>query len=309
MSETPSAELNEPTTWPTGAPSPPTVRVIEILERLASSPERAFGATELARLLGLNKSTCLSILSTLTDAGYLIQHPKRRDYRLGPGLITLSRSARAVLPDLSDVRPILRAAAHDVDTVINVTGILEGQIVILDVAGTADAFGGVLRVGVRVPLMPPYGAVHVAWADRSRWDEWLLESPVPLTPRIEAELLEAMSIARGRGFLATVDLPDGHPMVPVQNGMRGLARRLDSDDFRELARVRLEAGVYLLGEVDAANDHVIGQVQVPILGWGEPSLALAANFTGRRTSGRRIVEIADRLRAAAAAIAASTPAG
>ena len=41
------------------------------------APERGPGPSELARRLDLNKATAHSLLSALTDAGYLVRHPIR----------------------------------------------------------------------------------------------------------------------------------------------------------------------------------------------------------------------------------------
>ena len=54
-----------------GRTSPPTERVVAILDFLAQHPHDRFGLSELARRLDLSKPTCLGIVTTLTEAGYL----------------------------------------------------------------------------------------------------------------------------------------------------------------------------------------------------------------------------------------------
>ncbi len=51
--------------------SPPTQRVVAILDFLAKHPQDRFGLSELARRLDLAKPTCLGIVTTLTQSGYL----------------------------------------------------------------------------------------------------------------------------------------------------------------------------------------------------------------------------------------------
>jgi len=68
--------------------------VVRILDFLAGRPEERFGLSDLARRLGLSKPTCLGIVTSLTDAGYLVRDPGDKTYRLGPSLITLGHKAQ-----------------------------------------------------------------------------------------------------------------------------------------------------------------------------------------------------------------------
>ena len=75
-----------------GRTSPPTERVVAILDFLARHPHDRFGLSELARRLDLSKPTCLGIVTTLTESGYLLRDAQDKSYRLGPALI--ARSSR-----------------------------------------------------------------------------------------------------------------------------------------------------------------------------------------------------------------------
>ena len=48
----------------TGRASPPTARVVAVLDFLAGHPQEQFGLSELARRLDLSKPTCLGIVTT-----------------------------------------------------------------------------------------------------------------------------------------------------------------------------------------------------------------------------------------------------
>src|SRR5690242_13893127 len=78
----------------TGRASPPTARVVAVLNFLASHPQEQFGLSELARRLDLSKPTCLGIVTTLAEAGYLVRDAAEKTYRLGPALITLGHTAQ-----------------------------------------------------------------------------------------------------------------------------------------------------------------------------------------------------------------------
>ncbi|PRC56814.1 ArsR family transcriptional regulator, partial [Mycobacterium sp. ITM-2017-0098] len=72
----------------------PTDRVVGILDFLAGRPDERFGVSELARRVGLSKPTCLGIVTSPTDAGYLVRDTADKTYRLGPSLITLGHKAQ-----------------------------------------------------------------------------------------------------------------------------------------------------------------------------------------------------------------------
>src|ERR671918_2912442 len=169
----------ETATTTRGHTSNPTARVVAVLDHLAAHPERSFGVSELARDLRMNKSTCLTVLGTLTDAGYLTRHPTRRDYRLGPALVTAGRAALARFPDLSSAHRAMAACAADVGLPVHAVTLADDQIVVLEVIGRTNPFRGAARVGTRLPFTPPYGAGFVAWGDPGLWSHWVARAAPP----------------------------------------------------------------------------------------------------------------------------------
>ena len=63
--------------------SPPTQRVVAILDFMAEHPHDRFGLSELARHVGLAKPTCLGIVTTLTESGYLVRDSRDKTYQIG----------------------------------------------------------------------------------------------------------------------------------------------------------------------------------------------------------------------------------
>jgi DNA-binding IclR family transcriptional regulator len=292
-----ASEIGRPAEWwAAAAPSNPTVRVIAIVEHLSRHPDRSFRATELARALDMTKSTCLAILGTLTDAGYLTQHPTRRDYRLGPALVTAGRAAQARFPDLSRGHELMRRCAAQLLAPVNATAIVDDQIVIVEVVGDTDPFGGVLRPGVRVPFRPPYGAVFVAWGDTPLLRTWLTAAQPPVDDRQLATLRRSLDTVRQRGFVVTVPLPPDHELVGVQDQLFASARRVDAGDFDRLAAARMTGSTYLLDDVAAGGRYAVGQVQAPVLpAPGREPLAVSVNLWGRTLTGAEILSAGDAL--------------
>jgi IclR family transcriptional regulator, pca regulon regulatory protein len=87
------------------------------------------GISELARALGLNRSTAHRYVGTLTALGYLQQDRATRKYRLGPRVLDLGFSAinSMELPELA--RPHLQHLSDDTGHTVNMA-ILDGTEIV-----------------------------------------------------------------------------------------------------------------------------------------------------------------------------------
>src|ERR671910_3437644 len=134
----------------TSRASPPTERVVRILDFLAGRPEERFGVSDLARRLGLSKPTCLGIVTSLTDAGYLVRDPGDKTYRLGPSLITLGHKAQESLRVSPAARDELRRLSARFGVTVALSGVVDDRITLLDLVAPAGARPGV-EVGQSSP--------------------------------------------------------------------------------------------------------------------------------------------------------------
>lgn len=67
------------------------LRALKVLEALAQS-RHALSASEVAGIIGVERSTAYRMLMTLREAGYVVRDQHQRAYRLGYKVLTLSRS-------------------------------------------------------------------------------------------------------------------------------------------------------------------------------------------------------------------------
>jgi DNA-binding IclR family transcriptional regulator len=279
-----------------GHTSNPTARVVAVLDHLAAHPDRPFGVSELARDLRMNKSTCLAVLSTLTETGYLIQHPTRRDFRLGPALVTAGRAVLARFPDLSAAHRAMAAGAADMGTPVHAVTLADDQIVVLEVIGRTHPFRGAARVGTRIPFTPPYGAGFVTWGDPALWSHWLDNAATRLPERRVAALRTSIAAANERGFLVTIEISADSEFHDTVERLRHSARKIDDAEIRALASARLAERGYLLDEIEPDATYVINFVQAPVLPSPRRSpLSLMAAGFGRSMSGTQIESIGRRL--------------
>ena len=159
--------------------SPPTERVVAVLDFLARHPHDRFGLSELARRLGLSKPTCLGILTTLTESDYLIRDGADKAYRLGPKLISLGHTAQESMRVNPAAREELRRLSLAYGTTAALSAVIDDRITLLELVGPPGADVGV-RVGQSYPFAPPVGLMFVLWDDEALRD-WLAREPtIPL---------------------------------------------------------------------------------------------------------------------------------
>jgi DNA-binding IclR family transcriptional regulator len=103
-------------------------RAIEILKAFSwERPER--GVSELARELGVHKSTVSRLMTTLECGGLLSRDPVTDRYRLGIELIGLGAQVISHLDVREIARPFLRQLADDCQETVNLVVLDSGQVV------------------------------------------------------------------------------------------------------------------------------------------------------------------------------------
>lgn len=268
-------------------PAPAVDRAVEILDFLADNPRDAFSLSELARRLDINKATAHAVLNALTDRGYLLRHPVRKDYRLGPRLIAVGEAARAQYPVVEFARDELRRLSQDLGTECVASAAVGDEMVIVDRAGPVRPIGLTVAVGYRFPLVPPMGTVFMAWSSPEAIDEWLRRVGPDVT---EAELDRyrlALGAVRERGYSAGLDA----------DGSRSLAEALAGD---------IDGDEYQLIEMGRAEEYRVTTIGAPVFD-AEGDVALGVFILGFRDAltAEQVPDVAERLMKATGAITES----
>jgi len=156
-------------------PSPAVLRAGELLGHLARHPSDAFSVSELARTFEFPRPTCDSILQALAHHAFVVRRPDLR-YELGVGCLTLGDAARAA-------SALLRAASVEADGLSRALGLsaatsvrVGGEVRVVEAFDVGAPFSFRVRAGESVPLVPPFGAVFVAW-DEDDAEQWLRQAP------------------------------------------------------------------------------------------------------------------------------------
>lgn len=250
---------------PPGRASPPTERVIAVLAFLARHPHDRFGLSELARRVELSKPTCLGILTSLTEAGYLVRDTgetgRDKAYRLGPALITLGHIAQESLRVSPAARDELRRLSETYGATAALSGVVDDRITLLELV-TPPGTPATVRVGQSYPFAPPVGLMFVLWDDGAVRD-WLAKEPtIPL--RTDTDRFErVISECRTSGYLVERLTPGGRRLYAL---MAGMSTTLPDELRALLGELVSDIGerVYLRGEDGPDARHDISVIAAPV---------------------------------------------
>lgn len=276
--------------------SPPTERVVAVLDFLARHPHDRFGLSELARRLELSKPTCLGILTTLADSDYLVRDAADKTYRLGTRLISLGHTAQESMRVSPTARAELRTLSMAYDTTAALSAVIDDRITLLELVGPSSADVGVsegrsgatgesVRVGQSYPFAPPVGLMFVLWDDEALRD-WLAKEPtIPL--RTDSERLDrVIAECRTDGYLVERLTPGGRRLYAM---MAGMSSTLPQELRALLGEMISDVGerVYLSSESDPTarrQRHDISVISAPVFDHHRRQAMVVSLHIGRALS-------------------------
>lgn len=291
-----------PDAEPAGRASPPTARVVAILDFLSRHPQDRFGLSELARRVELSKPTCLGILGTLTESGYLIRDNVDKTYRLGPSLITLGHMAQESMRVSPAARTELRDLSAAFDTSAALSAVVGDRITVLELVGPPGRDPGV-RVGQSYPFAPPVGLMFVLWDDDAL-RAWLGKAPtIPL--RTESTRLQrVIENCRTDGYLVERLTPGGRRLYAL---MAGMSSTLPDELRALLSELVSDIGerVYLRDENSPVGSRArsdISVISAPVYDHYQRQVMAASLHIGTALTDKEITERARALVATADAL-------
>lgn len=276
-------------------PALAAARAVDVLDFLAAHPLDAFSLSEISRALGVNLASELSVLRALVDAGYVHRHPRHKTYTLGPALVAVGRAALVRHPVAEDARAEMRTLAERCDAECVASLVVGDEIVIVGAVGRPRREGADVRVGQRVPLVPPLGPVFLAWSEAEDVERWLDALGPGAGPHERARYREALDVVRRRGF--SVGLESG---ARVESG-RALVELVGAPtDERLRGRVLDLIGAlrndYIALDLGDREEVAVSNMAAPVFGdRGQVVLALTLQGFAAPMTGRAISAVADRL--------------
>ncbi|AWG62958.1 helix-turn-helix domain-containing protein [Mycobacteroides abscessus] len=228
-------------------PSPPTRRVVAVVELLAGANETQLTLAEICRELGISRSTGHAILTSLCTSDWVLRDPLSGKYAIGPALPRTSASA---VPMSRILRQPLRQLCSTIGMAASLAEISGDFIAVTEATAPGSAQPPV-QAGQRLPFVAPFGREFVAWASTAARDEWFnAAGPVndvyrARMPKILNEVqergygLERLSVPLLRVHAALLALTDGDGPDPVSARLAGAVADLTIVDFlsNELAQI------------------------------------------------------------------------
>jgi DNA-binding IclR family transcriptional regulator len=281
--------------------SPPTDRVVAVLEYLAANP-RGVSASGAARALRLNGSTCAVLLASLERARW-VERAADKTYRLGEGLLAMVDAMRARFPLLGAGESVLRQLSDDLGCPCVLTRIHPSHILVV-ATSRAEELGGA-SADRRFPIDPPYGSVAVAWRSAEEIERWLDLTPTPLTRSERARYRRFLGDIRECGYAVwRLDERDQPLLGRVREMLDELRGDPHSDALRErLVRLFATFGSHGYVESELARDRSVpvSYMIAPIFGPdGQPHYEIILQLLRPAMRGSEIEAAGERLLASTA---------
>ncbi len=279
--------------------SPPTQRIVALLDHFVTHGGARLGLSELARATGLAKPTCLGIVGSLVDAGYLVCDPEDKTYALGPALIAAGAVARRNFAAADVAGRRLSELSQRYGAACTASAVVGGEVMVLVGTGPGDRPDRAWT-GQRYPFAPPVGLMYVLWDSDEALERWL-RTPPTLPVRLDHDHLRAVTAeCRQRGYLVEGLTDRGRRLYSL---MAGVAAYDLPAEVRELVgelASTLGERVYLGADLSARGTHPVSLIAAPTFdGDGRQELVLtlgvdaAITGAGIARRGRALVAVAD----------------
>ncbi|MCA1782346.1 MAG: IclR family transcriptional regulator [Dermatophilaceae bacterium] len=181
-------------------------RAVTILELLAV--HGAAGVTQLARTLGVHKSTASRLVAALERRQLVEQIEERGHYRLGVGVLKLAAASSARLDLAQQARTVCRHLASETGETVNLVVLSGGAALYVDQVDGASTLSSYNWVGQHIPIhATSNGKVLVSERDDPELAHLLGElvafTPSTITDR--AVLDAQLAGVRAKGYALAAD--------------------------------------------------------------------------------------------------------
>ncbi|OXR44075.1 HTH-type transcriptional regulator KipR [Nocardia cerradoensis] len=195
------------------AGSPPTHRVVRVIELLSRRPAEHLSLARIVRESGLSRATAHAVLTQLTADGWTVRDLDG-NYGLGMGLLAVARRAEAAFPLRRLAADLLREFVAEQGFPVFLAERDDGSIIITEVAGTPSVPW--IRQGRRLPLAPPVAREFIAWAPASERTTWIGHAD----PAHRERLLAVLDAVRDRGYSVERLADESAPILEALAALR-----------------------------------------------------------------------------------------
>lgn len=231
-------------------------RALTVLQLLAADGE--LGVTEIAKVLGVHKSTAFRLVSTLETHGLVEQLSHNSRYQLGVGILRLAGATRGRLDVVRESRHHTQQLADLAGETVNLVILAGSESLYLDQVAGPSALQIHNWVGSRNPLhATANGRVLLAYLSAERQDKLIagMLDPAGLLPALTArtttdpiELRRALDVVCSSGYAVAVD--------ELEEGLTAIAAPIRGGDGTVIASVSISGPSFRLApeRIGAAAD-------------------------------------------------------
>ncbi len=197
---------------------PAVERAIRILKLLGEQPEAKLTLSELAARADINLSTCHGILTCLTEELMVIRQEPSRTYSLGPLMAELGAAAMSQHLGLPDAQEAITRLTEK----FRLTGLIGGRVgdeILVLAHTTVDGRPPATPQGFRGPMIPPSGALFMAWAPPARVERWLHGLGDEVSAADRQHHMMVLQQVRNRGYLVSLNGTLGETAIQYASRM------------------------------------------------------------------------------------------
>ncbi len=243
-------------------PSPAVLRAGQILKHMARRPTVQYSVSELARTVNMPRATCDSVLQALAEAGLVVRREPELRYELGTFCIALGDAARAADSVLNAAEREAERLARSLSACVVVTARMGDEARVVAVSDWGPALALRAHTGQSIPLVPPFGAVFVAWDDDEA-QAWLSRAEAVEDWRSD-QWRQALAAIRRRGCSISVSADRQPELVTVLNA---LAASPESEEYRRRRDEvigTMQHSEYLAGDIVDTASLRLTHISAPV---------------------------------------------
>jgi DNA-binding IclR family transcriptional regulator len=235
----------------TGQPSPPTQRVVRVIELLAEQAGGPMTLAEIVRRTGFSRATAHAVLAQLTMNGWVTR--ENGQFGIGAGFVALARHAERGYPLRRLAAPMVHELAADLDMPAFLAERSGEQITVTELVGVPSMQW--IRPGRHIALRPPVCREFVAWAPEAERTQWIDSAPVGARERLH-DVLEAIC---DRGYAVERLTNDHAEMIDALASLR-------DSPVSDTLRSRVAGLLAELTTIDYLPEESVGIVAVVTIG-------------------------------------------
>lgn len=283
--------------------SPPTRRVVEVIELLIDRRGESTRLSDIVKALELNQSTAYVIMKELVETGWVTRDPVSKTFAIGGTLVSL---AKQIDQSPSALYAAAQSAVSDTGYAASVSERAGNELIITAFIAASDGHKDQWHAaaGDRLPFAAPFGPAYAAWEPDDERVAWIHRSGVK-NPAFHAQLEQFLDDTSTQGFSVERMSPEMVSAIPVMTKLQAEAL---SESMRDhLQHVLLEMMVAPTSSADASGRqrHYVGAITAPVFGAAGRVTHNVSVHPFADLSPRKIEQMGRRLRRAADAI--STP--